>query len=265
MRVTECVKEPCNDVLVHAKGVGLRERSRLQRQDRIRIAARKLFAERGYDATTIREIAAPAAMDKSTLFRYITEKRDLIHLTSNQELRKLNDVCLAAPRPWQTFSEKILSMIEPRYRLFSSEPNLARIFLSETLHPMPGSYLAANLEMRDRFVQGIREVVAQAKQTGELAATEDAELIARLIFLSYAGAVRWWLFASENPDWRSGMRDFTLALTKLVSGLDVRAEKSEGSQRSTPQASTKRRRQTPAVLARSESHEKTVRLLETIC
>ena len=46
--------------IVKAKKAGVRERSKQERQDRIMMAARKLFAEHGYDATTLRDVAEMA-------------------------------------------------------------------------------------------------------------------------------------------------------------------------------------------------------------
>ena len=234
-----------------ADGAGLREQSKQQRQERICAVTRQLFAEHGYDATTIREIAAKTAMDKSTLFRYISEKRDLIYLTCSQELTVLNDVSLAAPRSWHTFEEKIVSMIEPRYRLFSSEPKLAKIFLSETLYPTPGRYQPEYLQLRQRFVQGIEALVAQARQTGELPDAADVELVGRHIFFSYAGAVRWWLSAAENPDWRAGMRDYTRALQMLVAGLNLQTDEDDVPHAPVVHKDTGSRRQLPSSLQRT--------------
>ena len=123
------------------KKIGVRERSKQERQDRITFAARKLFAEQGYDATTLRQVAECAGLGLGTLFNYISDKRDLIYLVFNQEVNLALDTSLAAPRSWQTFGEKILGMIEPNYRLFGSEPVLSRILLrrGSSTHAGPSS------------------------------------------------------------------------------------------------------------------------------
>lgn len=208
--------------VVKTKKVGVRERSKLERQDRIMMVARKLFAENGYDATTLRQVAERAGLGLGTLFNYISDKRDLIYLVFNKDVGVVTDVSLAAPRPWQSFNENILAMIEPNYRLFGSEPVLSRILLSEVLQHTPGFHLAEHIGIRGRFLRGIEEVVAGAQQTGEIGSTESPELIARHIFFSYSAAIRWWLAASENPDWRSGLRDFAAILKLQTTGLGLR-------------------------------------------
>ena len=207
--------------------VGVRERSKQERQHRIMLAARNLFAEHGYDATTLRQVAERAGLGLGTLFNYISDKRDLIYLVFNQEVSAVTDASLAAPRPWQTFNEKILSMIEPNYRLFGGEPVLSRILLSEVLQHTPGLHLAAHLAIRDRFIRGMEEVVAEAQQSGEVGSAETPQLIARHLFFCYASALRWWLAASAAPEWRVGMRDLAEVLKLQTSGLDLRPVSSE--------------------------------------
>src|ERR1700691_4761046 len=51
--------------------------------ERLERAALALFAERGYDETTVAEIADRAGLAKSTFFRYFPDKRDV--LTAGQE------------------------------------------------------------------------------------------------------------------------------------------------------------------------------------
>lgn len=217
--MTNTDREP----IVIARKIGVRERSKRERQDRITMAARNMFAEHGYDATTLRQVAERAGLGLGTLFNYISDKRDLIYLVFNQEVSVATDNALAAPRPWQSFTEKILSMIEPNYRLFGSEPVLSRILLSEVLQHTPGLHLAEHIAIRDRFIRGMEEVVAEAQQSGEIGSSESPQLVARHIFFSYSAALRWWLAASENPEWRAGMRELGEVLRLQTTGLGLRS------------------------------------------
>src|SRR4051812_7837944 len=50
-------------------------------------AARRQFAERGYDATTVRDIAAEADIDPALVIRYFGSKDDLFVLAAHLELK----------------------------------------------------------------------------------------------------------------------------------------------------------------------------------
>jgi AcrR family transcriptional regulator len=47
-------------------------------RERLVVAAVDLFAEQGYDATTVTQIAERAGVTKSTFFRYFPDKRDIL-------------------------------------------------------------------------------------------------------------------------------------------------------------------------------------------
>jgi AcrR family transcriptional regulator len=64
-------------VLVAASG-GLRERKKARTRRAIQEQAMRLFLAKGYEATTVQEIAAAAAVSHMTFFRYFPTKEDVV-------------------------------------------------------------------------------------------------------------------------------------------------------------------------------------------
>jgi AcrR family transcriptional regulator len=73
---------------------GLRERKKQQTRQLIADTARRLFAERGFDAVTVVDVARAADVSEATVFNYFPTKEDLFY----SRLEAFEDEVLAAIR-----------------------------------------------------------------------------------------------------------------------------------------------------------------------
>lgn len=92
---------------------GLRERKKEQTRQRIAAVALRMFAQRGFDAVTVNEIAEAAEVAKATLFAYFPTKESLaLHGVGGDDLAGI-----VARRPAdQTF----LEALRAHYRAFAA-------------------------------------------------------------------------------------------------------------------------------------------------
>jgi len=73
-------------------GNGLRDRKKLRTREAIVQAAYELFLEKGYDSTTMDDVAARAEVSRSTLFRYFGSKEALVFPHQDRRLGMFTEI-----------------------------------------------------------------------------------------------------------------------------------------------------------------------------
>ncbi|GAA4257361.1 TetR/AcrR family transcriptional regulator [Dactylosporangium darangshiense] len=76
--------------------MGLREEKKRQTRAALVEAAARLFAERGYDGTTVADIAAAANVSTRTFFSYFRAKEDVLFAGTDERLRAMEEAFAAA-------------------------------------------------------------------------------------------------------------------------------------------------------------------------
>lgn len=206
----------------------VRERKKVDKRERIRRASRELFAEIGYDAATLRQIAKRAGIGLGTLFDYVSNKRDLVFLICNEDFDAAARDGLAAALYEETLCDQIVALFRPCNWFFAKDVGLSRVLLRELVFYSEGEHAAFYLGIRARVFKGLERLVKTAQRTGEIGSTEDPELIARHIFFTASGAVRWWI-AAPNPDPEAGVRELARLIAMQIQGLSPRTELSQRS------------------------------------
>jgi AcrR family transcriptional regulator len=86
------------------QATGLRERKKLQTREALTYAALELFVERGYDETTLAEIAESAGVSTRTIFAYFPGKEDILFSPLQTMLDALAQALAARPAGTDTLA-----------------------------------------------------------------------------------------------------------------------------------------------------------------
>src|SRR6202035_2173045 len=98
-----------------ATRIGLRERKKQQTRERIARVALELFAERGYDETTLADIAEAADVSPRTIFAYYESKEDILFCEEGVFLERLREMLEERPPGTTTIDaiREFFASIEP--------------------------------------------------------------------------------------------------------------------------------------------------------
>jgi AcrR family transcriptional regulator len=161
--------------------LGLRERKKQQTREKIARAALRLVAERGYDETTLAEIAEAAEVSPRTIFAYFDSKEDILLCEEDSILGELKRRLDERPPGTTTVDalREFVSWIEApdedanlRKQVMTTNPALhmkLRARLSQ-LEPMLAESIARDL---DAEPDDIRPLLIAASMTAAFKSVRD--------------------------------------------------------------------------------------------
>jgi AcrR family transcriptional regulator len=178
-------------------------RTRLPRAERERqmlATAHALFAERGYAAVTMDEVAAAVGVTKPLLYTYFGNKDRLYLACMRPAGDALLETVVAAIGSTATPTDALRAGLQAFFRFIDADRSAWRVLFDETL-PAGGEVARRVLEYRERL-EGL--VVAAlldqmpARRGGRRARAEVAALSAALLGAAEALG-RWWLRTGAIP------------------------------------------------------------------
>ncbi|HEU5099058.1 MAG TPA: helix-turn-helix domain-containing protein [Roseiflexaceae bacterium] len=184
-----------------------RERARQAKRRRIARAAAELFHERGFDATTVEQIAERADVAKGTVFLYAKTKARLLLLVYEAEIGDAVAEALRAIQPDAPILETLVGLFGRFFQLYERDIDLARRFVQELVLTAPdadGQVISTTAE----FLAWLAALIRGWQAAGRVETDVDALLAARTTFALYYAALLGWL-SGQIPDTQA--RDELLA------------------------------------------------------
>ncbi len=158
---------------------------------RLLAAATRLFADQGYDRTSVQEIVEAAGVTKGALYHYFGSKDDLLHEVYGRVLRLQQErldafACADAPverRLREAAADVVVTTIE----------NLddTKIFFRSMHHLGPEKHKQVRAERR-RYHERFRALVEEGQRVGVFSAATPADLVVDYHFGSVHHLANWY-------------------------------------------------------------------------
>jgi AcrR family transcriptional regulator len=166
------------------------------RRQQIEDAASALFRERGYSATSVRDIARAIDLQGGSLYAHVASKEDVLWAIVERAAERFH----TAVRPIASDStapaaQRLRRMVRAHAGVVTADLGNATVFLHEWRF-LGDARRAEVARRRDEYEALFRQVIAEGVATGEFVA-EDPKLAATLILSALNGIAGW--YSPDGP------------------------------------------------------------------
>lgn len=156
---------------------------------KILASARDLFAERGYEGATIRDIARAAGMSTGAVFASFADKAELFDEIVTAGYRAVEADMAAAAEAAGTVDEALVELFSVAYRFHLDQLQLTRASLAVSWTRDFETEQRNRLALRPVF-ELIRLTLEQGVERGELKRDADLRLIGAMLWEAYLSGYR---------------------------------------------------------------------------
>lgn len=188
----------------------------------LREAALMLMARHGYEAMSMRQLAAEVGVQAAALYRYYATKEDLLYALLNEHMDQLIAGWeVAAPTSLDP-SERLAAFVRHHVSFHVARRHSTHVSNME-LRSLSPERLTAVLRLRTSYEKNLRQILRDGAESGAFA-IDDVGLTAMAIIQMITGVIVWF-----RPDERLSVGEVTetyLKMTlRLVGGGDIETNK----------------------------------------
>jgi AcrR family transcriptional regulator len=161
----------------------------------IRTAAQKLFRDKGYHATSVRDIADAVGIQGGSLYSHVDSKDDLLWDVVNHSADRFFETVRPIVESNRTISRKLREAIIAHVKVITADLDAAAVYSTEWRHLAPERYQAFATR-RDDYEQMFRQMIRQGIEERVIGASDEG--FATLFVLSALN----WVYQWYRPDGR---------------------------------------------------------------
>lgn len=188
-------------------------------RDRILDAALRLFRERGFEQTTMREVAIEAGVATGAAYYYYRSKEDLVmafYLRTDDDAREAFAKVIASSKE---LKKRVRGLLDVKFAQFTEHRSLLAALLKAGVDPRArlSPFGTETKEVRDDNI----EWFARALDGSDVSVPKDiAADLPRLLWMYHMGLMYFWII-DESPGQRRTQRLIDATLDLLIQLLKV--------------------------------------------
>lgn len=156
------------DFIFYTEIMMTREEKKAQTRQAILDAAVHLFSKKGFEKTSIDELAKKAGIGKGTIYSYFKTKTDIIRAFCSDELEFIHQELARKTNPEAPFLEQIHTIFYAEFKYISKNPDFGRTLMKELVFPRE-THIKCVGEENDYFAM-LFPIIEKAQEKGELKA-----------------------------------------------------------------------------------------------
>jgi AcrR family transcriptional regulator len=151
-----------------------REKNKITKRKCILEAAIRLFSKKGYQQTSIEELAREAGIGKGTVYSYFQTKKDIVRAFCEDELEFTREELTNNTNPDTPLKEQLMIFFMAEFKHLCRNKEFGRLYLQEKVFPKE-QHSDEDLEMQNRYFELLFPIYHKAQEQGEL--SKDLQLL----------------------------------------------------------------------------------------
>ena len=185
-------------------------------RDRLRAAAKTLFAQRGYESTSIADITRAARTSHSQFLKYYSGKEELRREILEEQWSELSRSVILAMSSIPSATEKLKQALNMLITLLDSDAEFRTILLLEQTAVREHGKAVPGKKFQE-FVATLDDIILEMKDTGELQTKVDLQAFRAALMGSIEGMMRGQLLAKSNFSAHYSVEQVRATLSMLIS------------------------------------------------
>ncbi|NOY12322.1 MAG: TetR/AcrR family transcriptional regulator [Deltaproteobacteria bacterium] len=169
---------------------GLREQKKAETRKAIIDSSIQLFTEKGFEKTSIEDIAKQAGIGKATVYTYFATKDDIFLTFCSEELEDAFATLQTPRKEDDRVLDQLVDFFMLKFKFVTKNSEFGRQLLREMLFPKKVNNKVK--EHNQRYFDILEKLFKSAQDRGELPPAQDLFLLSVHFFSLYLGVLVGW-------------------------------------------------------------------------